>query len=212
MTLQADRRISHRRAAELLFRTSKPSPGQMERVTAFIAQGELAGDSRGTTAEAVAEFASRAALDRQQTNGRDRDGQRPQRGNQLAQEVYQESLKQYFLAIFLRRKMHNVSKQFRRAVLIGQVGVLCVVAFLVLMAFRSVFPPLAPERAATVTWLEENTDRFRVIRYHPTTHDESGNAQLWVEYHYITPQGRGIDTRRMFTVAGDKVVAVDSDE
>ena len=181
-------------------------------VTELIAKGELAGDSRGTTAEAVAEFASRAALEKQQLTDRHPRRQRTRRNSAQAREVYEESLKQYFLALFLRRKMHNVSKQFRRAVLVGQVGVLCAVALLVVLTVRSVVPSVSPERAAAVTWLEQNTERFRIIKFHPTTHDESGQARLWVEYHYTTPQGRGIDTRRMFTVAGDSVVAVDSEE
>ena len=210
MPLQADRRISHRRAAELLFRTSQPTARQAERVAEFIAQGELAGDSRGTTAEAVAEFASRAALQKQGLGGGSLHSSR--RNSQQAHEVYHESLKQYFLAVFLRRKMNHASRQFRRAVLVGQFGVLCAVALMLLLSVRTIFPPTAPERAAAVIWLEQNTDRFRIIQFHPTSTDENGNAQLWVEYHYTTPQGRGIDTRRLFTVAGDQVVAVDSEE
>ena len=212
MAQDAQRRISHRRAAELLYRTAKPTPGQIERVCEYIAMGELVGDTRGTTADAVADFVSRTALHKQDAAERDPRRQRPQRNSEEAREVYQETLKQYFLAVFLRRKMHNVSKVFRRAVLVGQVVVLCLIAIVFVTTVRIAFPPMSPERVATLDWLEANTAKFRVIEFHPTTFDEDGSAQLWVEYHYTTPQGRGIDTRRMFTVAGGQVISVDSED
>ena len=125
--------------------------------------------------------------------------------------MYQDTLKQYFLAVFLKRKTHDASKLFKRAVLAGQITFLCAVALLVVFTARWAFPPLSEERAAAVAWLEANTDRYRIVQFHPTSYDENGNAQLWIEYHYSTPQGRGVDTKRVFTVANGQVIAVDSE-
>ena len=114
--------------------------------------------------------------------------------------------------MFVRRKVHNASRMFRRAVLGGQIAFLVGLLVVILFGVRMMFPPLSPERAAAVSWLEENTERYRIIKFHPTTVDETGKSRLWVEYHYTTPQGRGIDTRRIFTVVENRVIAVDSEE
>lgn len=212
MTAQADRRISFRRAAEMIYRTSKPTPQQIQRVAELTAQGELSGDSRGTTADAVAAFITKISLQKQGSGGVARPGPRGQRQSDQMQHVYQETLKQYFLAVLLRRKVHNATRAFRRAVLAGQIALLAAVGLFVLLSIRTMFPPMSPERTAAVNWIEENTERHRIIKFHPTEFDNDGKAKLWVEYHYTTPQGRSVDTRREFTVAGGKVVSVNSSD
>jgi len=211
MPSQADKRLNIKRAAGLIFRTAKPTAEQMQRVAEWIAQGELAGDSRGTTAAAVADFIARSALDRRNSGSRAAAARRHSAAHaEEMHDLYRQTLKQYFLAVLLRRKVHHASKRFRRAVLAGQIGLLLASLLLILASFRTFFPPLAPERAAVVEWLEANVEDYRLIKFHPTKYDENGNARVWVEYHYRTPQGRGVDTRRGFTIAGDRVVAVDS--
>ena len=205
-------RISVRRAAEVIFRTGRPNSQQIERVTELIAAGELSGDSRGTSLAAVADFVSRSSIQRQRAENGQAERSRQQREHEDTHKVYQESLKDYFLAVFLRRKRHRASKRFQRAVVGGQILVVFVIAVFVLFSMRALFPPQTPERKAAISWLEENTDRYRIIKFHPTTQDDTGRKRLWVEYHYTTPQGRGIDTRRLFTIEGNHVVAVDTEE
>ena len=212
MQASGQRRMSVKDAAEIIFRTSQPTPEQLQRVQELLVPGELQGDSRGTTANAVADFVARSALNnapgKQHANARRTSHKHDERLNR----VYRESLKDYFLAVIMRRKIRNASKFFQHAVLAGQIVLLAAIVGAILASVRMVFPPTRPEHAAVVRWLDENAHRHRVVKWHPTKTGDDGKTQLWVEYHYVTPQGRGIDTRRVFTVDGDRVVSVDSEE
>jgi hypothetical protein len=206
MSAQSDRRLSIREAAQLIYRVAQPSPQQIDRVRQHITRQELQGDARGTTTAAVADFLARTATLRQRDARRDApiSGRRAQD----LDAVYHESLKDFFLAVIFRRKTHGASLRFQRAVVAAQGLVVVGVLTLVIFSARAAFPPLAPERAAVKAWLEANTIKPRVQRWHRPTHDDQGQTLLRVEYRYVTERGKGIDTDRMFVIADGQVVGV----
>jgi hypothetical protein len=209
MPAETGQRLSLRDAARLIYRVERPTPEQIERVRQHILQRELVGDQRGTTSTAVADFLARAATARQRDARRDA----PTDGRQVEQldHVYHETLKSYFLTIIFRRKMRGTSIRFQRAVVVGQVLLLCFALLTIIFCVRAAFPPLAPERAAVLAWLETHAPKSRINQWHPPSVDEEGQTRMRVEYHYTTDRGKGVDTDRVFVISGGQVVGVQSE-
>lgn len=209
MPVETGERLSFRQAAQVMYGVKQPSPEQIERVRLHIENRELAGDHRGTTTVHVAEFLARSATARQRDARRDA----PNSGKTAVEldRVYHESLKDFFLAVVFRRKLQGVSVRLQRAVVVCQVLLVGAVIVAALWSARAAFPPMSPERAAVLQWLQENTVKSRIIRWYPPALDEAGRTRMRVEYHYTTELGKGVATDRQFVIAGDKVVGVETD-
>ncbi|MCA9270020.1 MAG: hypothetical protein KDA41_16175, partial [Planctomycetales bacterium] len=148
--MHSDQRISVGQAARMIYRTSRPKVEQLQRVQELIVRRDLKGDSHGTTVAAVTDFlAARAVKPGLATS-------RPKIHEEAMRRVYQDSMRDFFLAVFARRKVHGAGKLFQRAVLATQIVVLVVALATTALSLRAVFPPLAPERAAVLDWLNEN--------------------------------------------------------
>jgi hypothetical protein len=199
MPAGSDKHLSLREAAQVIYRAQQPTPEQIERVRTHIASGELEGDSRGTSTAHVAAYLARIALLRQ------RDARRDAPTGEI-EHVYQETLKNYFLAIVFQRRVKGASRRFQRAVLGGQIALLGLILIAALFSVRTAFPPLTPERAAVLQWLDANARKPRVNRWHPPQVGDDGQLRMRVEYHYVSESGRGIDTDRVFVIAGNEVV------
>jgi hypothetical protein len=208
--MSIDKRLTHQEAAQVIFGTQKPTAAEVDKVQQLIVQCELAGDSRGTTTAAVADFLARRATTRQRVA-------RPSAAEQSLHRVeldtiYHESLKNYFLAVLFRRRIRGASVHFRRAVFGGQVVLLMLMLLAVAVSARTAFPPLAPERAAVVRWLETNAKKPRIIRWHPAMTGSDGRLRVRVEYHYVAESGKGIDTNRVFVIDDGEVADVEWEE
>lgn len=199
MPAEKDKRLNLREAAQVIYGVKQSTPEQIERVRALIATGELVGDSRGTTTQHVAAYLARIALLRQ------REARADAPKGEL-EGVYQETLKNFFLAVVFQRRLKGTSRTFQRAVLIGQIVSLCLIAALVFFSARTAFPPLSPERAAVHEWLEANARKPRINRWHPPQIGDDGQTRMRVEYHYVAESGKGIDTDRVFIIADGQVV------
>ncbi len=203
-----EKRLSFREAAKLIYRVEQPSAAQVERVRQHVVNKELAGDKRGTWGASVAEFLARSAIQQQREARRDMPpvGHRDPRLDVAA--VYQETLKSYFVAVLFRRRQRHAGKRFERAVQIGQGALLLGILTLGIFSIRRSFPPLSPERAAVLRWLDKQTSQARIKSWHTPAPDDDGSVRLRVEYHYVTARGKGIDTDRIFVIAGGEVIRV----
>jgi hypothetical protein len=218
VTTRADQRISFKQAAALIYRAASPSPDQVRRVAELVAHGELDGTTRGTTMDAVAAFMANSSIDRAAgvVKSAPHAGMRAANADHAKHRepldrVYRETLKDYFLALIFRRKVSRASKTFQRAVLAGQIFILLLIAAAVVFTSRTVFTPLSPERAAVVRWLQETYPEHRVNQWHSPAAGGDGQVRMRVEFRYVPPGRRGVDTVRVFTVVDGQVVSVDSE-
>lgn len=209
MRSESGQRISLREAARLIYRVQQPTPEQIERVRMHIDNRELAGDRQGTTTTSVADFLARTATARQRATRPDHAASH--READELDRVYHEGLKNFFLAVIFQRKLQGTSVRFQRAVVAGQIGLLVMTLALVAFSARTAFPPLSPERAAVLTWLKANEKKPRIIQWHSPAVDGHGRVRMRVQYHYVTPLGKGVDTDRMFIIQNGQVVGMETD-
>jgi len=205
MSVASDRPVSLHHAARVLFRARQPNANQVEQVARLMKSGALPADCRAnrerwtTTEAALADFMANSQLTRQATATGAGEELRP---------VYRGILRDYFLAVMLRRRLAGRSVAFRRAVVAGQA-----VVFLLLfglaggsaLKIRSrVTSP--PERQAVEAWIAERTDAYAVERWAPTQR-APGSGGLLVEaaYRYRKDSPRWVHTQRRFLVAGQAV-------
>lgn len=216
-------RIGVRKAAQLIFRVRQPTAEQLSRIRQLLTRGDLQPEGNGTTMESVAELMARVALRGVGPSDKgspadfaseilESPGSRSAFGGESLRSIYRESLKEYFLAVFFRRRRNDASVGFQRAVVAGQAIVLLMFALFVVGSVRAIFAPMPPEKSAVLDWLDKNTHHFRIIQWHPAAAADDGNGMtMRVQYHYVTRHGRGIDTDRVFTIQAGRVVRVDSE-
>lgn len=221
------RRLDVRQAARIIFKTAEPTPQQVETVRRELVRGSLKGsrDGHWTTPQAVATYLAGRTYDRRDLGGgraaassgfvtvgkaADAGAKRPDgvRSNDTLVTLYQELLRDYFLAVLRRRKQHHRSQFFARAVVVGQIACLLVLLGLFLFSLRvaqTLRQP--PEQAAVERWIAEHSQDYQVLRWYPTelTPDGSG-ALVRVEYQYYAPSRKRIVTNRAFEVQGDQVI------
>jgi hypothetical protein len=225
--------LTAREAAEIIYKTRQPTPAQVHHVREHFARSGSPSKSptRGrqtTTANDVAEYIAGQTYLRQL-----HDGGKPQAKHSRAGEgrqslplparkdyaplraVYQDILKDYFLALILRRRRRDVTKTFRRAVVAGQVGVVLTTIALLAVSLQSLsgsLPWNRPlEQAAVEQWLAENETEFSVTRWYPAVQSagEEG-ASVRVEYSYTTAQGKTVATDRIFVIRDGRVASQSS--
>ena len=220
--------LSDVEAARAMYGTKDPTEQQVNQVRLRIARGVLDRSSKGgwtTTGRAVADFLAKAAVQK-------RDGQAVSpaaaakaavKQNQMAAAArrardagnmdgfYRDLLRDYFLAVVRRRKTRRDSTTFDRAVLCGQILVLCLPILLVYSGYQQVIALTAPpEHAAVQAWLDENTASHKVVEWGAVVDYEEGTGrQLRVRYKYKgLGSNKSILTDRMFVVGDGRVIHV----
>lgn len=205
-----------RDAARLIFHTETPTLDQVATVVQQFERGELVGRRHAkhrwtTTAPLVADFMARQAVQqagrRSTTVGFDASSAA---ALQLSR-VYQDILRDYFLAVVQRRKFRHRSKWFDRAATLGQVFSLAGALAILTAVGRLGFSPEPPERHAVTRWLQENVARYEVKKWHPAQVSEDDRFAVRVEYEYYSAGGKAISTDRTFLVEDGRVSKVQDD-
>lgn len=220
--------LSDVEAACAIYGTQHPTEQQIGQVRLRISRGVLDRSDNGgwtTTSRAVADFLAKAAVHHRNraTSPAAAAGEaveHERRAALAARRVrdeagldgfYRDLLRDYFLAVVLRRKTKRSSATFGRAVSIGQIAVLLLPIWLVYFGYRTVVALTAPpEHAAVLAWLEENAAAHKVAEwFSPVDYEEGTGRLIRVRYKY-TGEGspKAILTDRLFVVADGRVVNV----
>ena len=217
--------LSVEEAACILYSTTSPSEQQLGKVRTKIQKGLLKRSDKGhwtTTPQAIAEYlAARAAHERDVQFAKNHSPEEPRasRGKQprIAAErphgdrevsgLYRAMLRDYFLAVALRRRARNRSQAFERAVIAGQAAFLILAAGLFFWGYQQVFAAVAPERAAVERWLAENTGEYQIVEWFPAhPSDEAPDTTVQrVQYKYFSSSHKGIVTDRTFLIRDGQV-------
>jgi hypothetical protein len=185
-------------------------------VRAKLARGHLKSSEKGrwtTTSQSVADYlaakvAQKGKPAHPRSSSKSGDGAPPaprrEQGSGKLGGYYKQLLKDYFLAVALRRRMGHRSRTFSRMVLAGQVACL---AAMVLAAFPAVRAALSvtttPEQAAVETWLAENVGDYKILQWFPPQPGEGGLV-VRARYRYLD-QRKPIHTERSFLVQEGRV-------
>jgi hypothetical protein len=224
MTSASRRPVSIVEAARLIYRTPSPSERQIRRVYERMKAGLLAvrdcdGEPSGwtTTEQALAEYLAKSMVRRKPSPtgplpGRaekrrsDRRWRKEAREARRLRDVYRGMWRDYFLAVLLRRRAAHRSAAFRRAVIVGQAAILGALLAACVATVRFTLAPAIPEHAAIERWIDANTDRHQITRWHPAVPAPDRRGVLVeVEYRYASGSPRAIHTRRIFRVVGSQV-------
>ena len=211
---KAMRKLNPREASKLIYTTDRPSDGQIQWVERQLKLGAIRGirpsstkSQWTTTAGAIAQYMAEASL----PNAAGPNSGPAQRGGAELGGIYRDSLKDYFLAVIFRRKQRRVSRQFRRAVVVGQMLTLLILATVTVFSVLALLAGPAPEHTAIEAWIQQNAERFTIIQWHPAEPSADGRGvMVRVRYRYTTAHGKLITSERLFLVRGDRVVGVDS--
>ncbi|MEX2138784.1 MAG: hypothetical protein WD894_05950 [Pirellulales bacterium] len=228
MISTSDKPLTLTEAARLIYQTSQPTAEQVYRVLARIKGGVLKGTRGGksgwtTTTESVAEYLARQSVYHQaaRQDGPARNGRQPppltsiptlpEEHSRTLRTAYGEMLKEYFLAVLLRRKRDHRSKLFQRCVVATQFALIVFVFWLGAATVRQGMAPIASERRAVEKWIEENAGgRFQVIEWYASEPSAEGMI-VPVEYRYYRKGAKPVETHRTFLVVGDEVKLLDNE-
>lgn len=217
-------------AARVIYRTRSPSERQLRRVYQRMKSGVLKVHDYGgepmrwtTTEQSLAEYLATSMVQtrkpppragRTQQAGTLAGGQGSPSTSQRRQarrlrDVYRGMWRDYFLAVLLRRRAVHRSAAFRRAVVAGQAAILLGLVALCAATVRFAIAPVVAEHAAIDRFIDAQSDRHEITRWHPTLSAPDGDGLLVeVEYEYASGSPRTIHTRRTFRVVGDQVSEV----
>jgi hypothetical protein len=210
-------------AARRLYNTPSPTAEQVGRVVKKIEAGTLARSERGgitTTLQAVADYLARRETHRQQ-GGRPAAGKSEPVGSpsqskhsvarhqgddgESFSHMYRNLLKDYFLAVLLRRKATHRSQAFQWAVLGSQgmmlAAAIALAAIVSIGAIRATILP--PEHRAIHEWVSGRHDDVKITNIAPLTQPPGGYR---VEYNYLVPGKKRIHTRMILTLKDHQVV------
>jgi hypothetical protein len=206
-------------AARRIYNTPSPTAEQVGRVVQKIADGRLKRSPRGgptTTAESVAEYLAR----KETAHANQHRGSGGLPGRQLPpaalahvydplQPLVKGLLRDYFLAVVLRRKVNNRSGLFHGAVIATQAMLLVLmIASIWFVTDRAVRSQNAsPEKRAVQAWLVqkyENADlkSIEVISRQP--------LRVKARFNYYV-NGRKIESLQFLTLDGDRVIGIATD-
>jgi hypothetical protein len=225
MSVPANKTLALVEVTRLLFRTKSPSAGQVARVQKLMKSGLLREcqcvgppNQWTTTAAAIADYLARESLKRQSEKQNAKAGTtapvpslfddrvyEPENAAQL-KSLYKGIWSDYFLTVFMQRKAVNHSAKFKRTVLAGQVSLLLGLVFAMIGTIHLTSESIQPERVAVESWIEENTAKYSIRKWHSPVPAEDGEGQiLRVEYSYKSAEsGKTIITDRRFLVVGDE--------
>jgi hypothetical protein len=234
MTHKSATIVSPVEAARRIYNAASPTPEQVGRVVKKIEAGVLARSERGgltTTLEAVADYMARReagrgqgarhatelirkaagedVADPQQHHLQTAAGQRSAVGAPLS-AVYRELMKDYFLAVLLRRRMAHRSETFHWIVNGSQAVLLTAVIVLAAMvsvgAIRATILP--PDHRAIHAWVADRHDDVKVVKIVPLA-EPVGSYR--VEYNYVISGQRRIYTSMILTLENHQVVRFTSE-
>jgi len=195
-----DRELTVEEAARIIYSTPTPTEQQKGKVRDKLRRGTLRRSPRSpwsTTAWAVAEYLAARTSPQHRRPGAPKD----------LQGLYGGLLRDYFLALVLRRRAAGRSRLFQRTVVAGQVVVLAASLWLIATIALKTRSAMAPERAAVQEWLEANIrGRYRIVEWFPPRPSDEG-VTLRLRYQYFTPGRKGIVTDREFEVVEGRVVS-----
>lgn len=203
-----DRKLTAHEAARIMYNTDSPTPEQVGQVRLRIVKGRIQpspGSHSTTTDQAVAAFMARAAVARHSAH--------PANENDQLSGFYLQLFQDYFLAVVARRKVGHRSGLFQRAVLIGQVvGLLLMAASVGWIIVQALHPEL-PERAAVRRWVQQHYGSVTFHQWFATdSPDEVDGMRVRVQFSYRSPSRRFIRTDRAFLVQGNDVRPLGSDD
>ena len=228
-------RISVDQAAQILYRTKRPTDAQVQQIIKMLVYGVLAGEKVGhvkqswqTTTGAVADLMARQAVKKKSrvSKARPRDAAssaqaaissaaaRPsQKADKELRGAYSDAMRDYFLAVMLRRKIAGRGAAFQRSVLFGQLAMVVLVFSVTTFAIWGAFKPEPPHHVAVRNWIEQKHEKYTVLQWEPLRPSPSGDGQLLgVKFRYFGRRNRPIDTHRIFLLSGNRVVGQFSEE
>lgn len=202
-------------AARRVYNTPSPTAEQVGRIVQKIEAGTLARGPRGgisTTAEAVANYMARKEAAQSRIH-RGVDGHKEvvkfQRADDPLPTLYKGLLKDYFLAVVLRRKVSNRSGLFHGTVIATQclllVGMVALIWLATDLAIQGGLP--STEERAVQTWLDE---RYQRVEVQSVKVISRAPLRVFARYSYFT-NSRRIESQRYFTLEGERVVQTSSD-
>jgi hypothetical protein len=205
--------ISVVEAARRIYNTAQPTPEQVGRTAKKIEAGTLARGPRGgmtTTVDAVAEFMARREAARAGAHllqGGSPPGSEAVTHTATFSPFYRGVLKEYFLAVVLRRKIANRSPVFYRLVLAGQAlllaGLLLLLATGAVATMRTAVLPA--DQRAVQAWLQTKYSDCEVDEFQTLP-----NSKVRARFHYKVNR-RVIRSELSFTVKDGQVVRLNSE-
>lgn len=204
-------------AARRIYQTPHPSASQVGKVIQKIESGVLGQGPQGgatTTVEAVVEYLARRESARATTHLADRNRLK---GSSAAKHVrgpvvhlYRQLLKDYFLAVLLRRRRSAHSSAFGWTV-IGTQTLMLVLAIIVLgtLTTRGLKPRIIPFEERTVqVWLTKHFGDVE-IKSIKILDDQASTVRAVFSYRV---NNRPIQSTLVVTLHGNQVVNVESDD
>ena len=231
MNISPEKTLTVIDAARLMFRTKSPSQAQVSRIQKLIKAGALSNcHCEGpplnwtTTAGSIAEYLAKESLQKQTAKHATSSGEvkapsifnaeKSESENEAElKSLYEGIWRDYFLSVFLRRKAAHHSKNFKRAVLAGQVLLLVLLVGTMVGGVRLTMEPVPPERSVVELWLEQNTEYYSINEWFPPEPAPNGPGKvLRVKYSYHKGNTRPIQTDRYFLVQGGTAQEIDTDD
>ncbi|MDX1947274.1 MAG: hypothetical protein SFU86_17870 [Pirellulaceae bacterium] len=205
--------ISAVEAARRIYNTPQPTTEQVGRTVEKIEAGTLPRGPRGgmtTTAEAFAEYMARREAARTGAHLRTPGAAGepvPVKHAAKFNPFYRGVLKDYFLAVVLRRDMAHRSPVFQRLVLAGQAVLLVAIISLMITGAATAMRvrALPPEQQAVQTWLAGKYEGCEVtsLRTQP-------DSRVLARFRYQV-NGRVIQSELLLRVQAGQVLSIDSD-
>ena len=215
MTTTTSQVISAVEAARRIYNTRQPTAQQVGRVVERIESGALARSPRGgmtTTTDAVAVFMARRETARTGAHLREPGGDAAKppaiRHAEAFTPFYRGVLKDYFLAVVLRRKVAHRSPIFHRLVMASQaILILGILGLMVSVTARTLQKRLLPaEQRAAQAWLQGKYADCEIVQLQtlPT-------AGVRARFRYKV-NGRVIQSELHFNIRDGKVVGLNSSD
>lgn len=213
MSDSPSRILSAVEAARRIYDTPQPSEEQVGRVVEKIRSGVLKRSERGgwtTTIGAVADYLARNETAKAATRHHQdhRHEPSPQPSSEPVSDLYQSLLKDYFLAVLLRRKASHRSTAFQQVVIASQLVILGLSLFTIVMftTYALKKPLVPPQHRIVEAWLDQHFEDVDLQRVQAV--DDAKNI-FSADFSYRVNKRR-IDSHLKFTLRGDLVVDVNS--
>lgn len=202
-------RLTFREAAELIYGTKHPTEVQVEKIAHRLARGVLEGSRRGewVTADSVAAYIA-AKAEQQRLAGKRPTSAGRVIGTEARKKlppIYRHGFQDYVAAVLRRRQPEHTSAGFRRAVLIGQVGLILFPALALATIYATAFAPPA-EQVAVERWLEQEVGEYQIVQWFPSERESGAVQRVRLKYKYFTPSRKQILTDRVFKVKNGEVI------
>jgi hypothetical protein len=215
MSGQASHSLTVVEAARKIYRTAEPSADQIGHVVKKIETGVLERGPKGgatTTMAAVADYLARREMSRAFVHVQGSGGpshSSPRKATDVPVSiVYQHLIKDYFLAVLLRRSVGQRSATFRWAVIGAQVVMLAAALFVLgAVASRTLRRPVVPPHETAIrAWLNEHYENIEVRTLEPL---DKSLSTFRVTFSYRVNNKR-IDSSLECSLQGSQVVNVTS--